>query len=46
MISGSPRGPVLLDGDFDQDKEHYWVDVAIDWLTGQITDKQIEVLNE
>jgi hypothetical protein len=46
LISGSPRGPVLFDGDFDQDKEHYWVHVAIDRLTGQVIDKQIEVVNE
>ena len=46
MISGSPRGRVLLDGDFDQDKEHYWVDAAIDRFTGQVIDKQMEVVNE
>jgi hypothetical protein len=30
---------VLLNGDFNQDKEHYWVDAAIDLFTGQVIDK-------
>jgi len=27
-------------------KQHYWVHVAIDGFTGQVIDKQIEVVNE
>jgi hypothetical protein len=27
-------------------EQHYWVHVAIDRLTGQVLDKQIEVVNE
>jgi hypothetical protein len=27
-------------------EQHYWVHVAIDRFTGQVIDKQIEVVNE
>jgi hypothetical protein len=27
-------------------EQHYWVSVAIDRFTGQVIDKQIEVVNE
>jgi hypothetical protein len=27
-------------------EQHYWIDVAIDRFTGQVIDKQIEVVNE
>jgi hypothetical protein len=27
-------------------EQHYWVRVAIDRFTGQVVDKQIEVVNE
>ena len=29
-----------------QGEQHYWVHVAIDRFSGQVTDKQIEVVNE
>ena len=29
-----------------QGEQHYWVHVAIDRFTGQVIDKQIEVVNE
>jgi hypothetical protein len=29
-----------------QGEQHYWVHVAIDRFTGQVLDKQIEVVNE
>ena len=35
------RGGFLVDGE-----QHYWVHVAIDRFTGQVVDKQIEVVNE
>jgi hypothetical protein len=36
-----------LQNDFVVEREqHYWVHVAIDRYTGQVLDKQIEVVNE
>ena len=31
---------------FNVDEVHYWVHVAVDRFTGQVLDKQIEVVNE
>jgi hypothetical protein len=30
----------------EESEQHYWVRVAIDRFTGQVLDKQIEVVNE
>ncbi len=36
-----------LQNDFiAEGEQHYWVHVAIDRFTGQVIDKQIEVVNE
>jgi hypothetical protein len=31
---------------FVEGEQHYWVHIAIDRFTGQVLDKQIEVVNE
>jgi hypothetical protein len=38
---------ISLPNDFIvEGEQHYWVHVAIDRFTGQVIDKQIEVVNE
>jgi hypothetical protein len=41
------RNATSLQNDFVvEGEEHYWIHVAIDRFTGQVLDKQIEVVNE
>ena len=49
LISQSGRyapGETDLKSFIVEGEQHYWVHVAIDRLTGQVIDKQIEVVNE
>ena len=49
MIARSGRYPPnanSLAGFMVEGETHYWVHVAIDRFTGQVIDKQIEVVNE
>jgi hypothetical protein len=49
VIAQSGRYPTnasTLGGFLVEGEQHYWVHVAIDRLTGQVIDKQIEVVNE
>jgi hypothetical protein len=39
--TGNPLAAFLVEGE-----KHYWVHVAIDRLTGQVIDKQVEVVRE
>jgi hypothetical protein len=39
-------GRSLQDGFGSEGEQHYWVHVTIDRFTGQVLDKQIEVVNE
>jgi hypothetical protein len=41
-----PPGANSLAGFMVEGEQHYWVHVAIDRFTGQVIDKQIEVVNE
>jgi hypothetical protein len=41
-----PPNAKSLAGFIVEGEHHYWVHVAIDRLTGQIIDKQIEVVTE
>ena len=41
-----PPNASTLPGFLVEGKQHYWVHVAIDRFTGQVIDKQIEVVNE
>jgi len=41
-----PPNASTLAGFLVEGEQHYWVDVAIDRFTGQVIDKQIEVVNE
>ena len=41
-----PPNASTLQGFFVEGEQHYWVHVAIDRFTGQVVDKQIEVVNE
>ena len=41
-----PPQPSGLDGFVVEGEQHYWVHVAIDRLTGQVIDKQVEVVKE
>jgi len=43
---GYPTGSNALSNFNVQGEQHYWVHVAIDRFTGQVIDKQIEVVNE
>lgn len=43
---GYPPGSSALTNFNIQGEQHYWVHVAIDRFTGQVIDKQIEVVNE
>jgi hypothetical protein len=42
----SPNATSLANGFVVNGEQHYWVHVAIDRFTGQVIDKQIEVVNE
>ena len=49
VVAQSGRYPInasTLAGFLVEGEQHYWVHVAIDRLTGQVIDKQIEVVNE
>jgi hypothetical protein len=39
--AGNLQNDFIVEGE-----QHYWVHVAIDRFTGQVIDKQIEVVNE
>jgi hypothetical protein len=41
-----PSNASTLAGFLVEGEQHYWVHVAIDRFTGQVVDKQIEVVNE
>ena len=41
-----PPGGSALDNFLVQGQQHYWVHVAIDRLTGQVVDKQVEVVRQ
>src|SRR5439155_16520110 len=41
-----PNANNLQNGFIVEGEQHYWVHVAIDRFTGQVIDKQIEVVNE
>ena len=41
-----PPNASTLAGFLVEGEQHYWVHVAIDRFTGQVIDKQIEVVNE
>ena len=41
-----PPNASTLAGFLVEGEQHYWVHVAIDRFTGQVVDKQIEVVNE
>ncbi len=41
-----PPNASTLAGFLVEGEQHYWVHVAIDRFTGQVLDKQIEVVNE
>ena len=41
-----PNAQSLQDGFVVEGEQHYWVHVAIDRFTGEVLDKQIEVVNE
>jgi hypothetical protein len=41
-----PTNASTLAGFLVEGEQHYWVHVAIDRFTGQVIDKQIEVVNE
>ena len=41
-----PPNANTLAGFMVEGEQHYWVHVAIDRFTGQVIDKQIEVVNE
>jgi len=41
-----PPNASTLAGFVVEGEQHYWVHVAIDRLTGEVLDKQIEVVNE
>jgi len=41
-----PNATSLQNGFVVEGEQHYWVHVAIDRFTGQVLDKQIEVVNE
>jgi len=41
-----PNAQLLRDDFVVEGEQHYWVHVAIDRFTGQVIDKQIEVVNE
>jgi hypothetical protein len=41
-----PPNASSLAGFLVEGEQHYWVHVAIDRFTGQVVDKQIEVVNE
>jgi hypothetical protein len=41
-----PSSASTLAGFLVEGEQHYWVHVAIDRFTGQVVDKQIEVVNE
>jgi len=41
-----PPNASTLQGFLVEGEQHYWVHVAIDRFTGQVVDKQIEVVNE
>jgi len=41
-----PPNASALAGFLVEGEQHYWVHVAIDRFTGQVIDKQIEVVNE
>jgi hypothetical protein len=41
-----PNAQTLRDDFIVEGEQHYWVHVAIDRFTGQVIDKQIEVVNE
>jgi hypothetical protein len=41
-----PNAQSLRDDFIVEGEQHYWVHVAIDRFTGQVIDKQIEVVNE
>ena len=49
VVAQSGRYPInasTLAGFLVEGEQHYWVHVAIDRFTGQVVDKQIEVVNE
>src|SRR5439155_15543212 len=49
VVAQSGRFPInatTLAGFLVEGEQHYWVHVAIDRLTGQVIDKQIETVNE
>jgi hypothetical protein len=49
VIAQSGRYPTTansLAGFLVEGEQHFWVHVAIDRFTGQVADKQIEVVNE
>ena len=41
-----PTASSLRDDFIVEGEQHYWVHVAIDRFTGEVLDKQIEVVNE
>src|SRR2546428_464072 len=41
-----PNGANLQNDVVVEGEQHYWVNIAIDRFTGQVIDKQIEVVNE
>ena len=41
-----PNGTNLQNDFVVEGEQHYWVNIAIDRFTGQVIDKQIEVVNE
>jgi hypothetical protein len=41
-----PKRHAILAGFLVEGEQRYWVHVAIDRFTGQVIDKQIEVVNE
>jgi hypothetical protein len=41
-----PSNASSLAGFLVEGEQHYWVHVAIDRFTGQVVDKQIEIVNE
>jgi hypothetical protein len=41
-----PNATSLQNDFIVEGEQHYWVHVAIDRFTGQVIDKQIEVVNE
>jgi hypothetical protein len=44
--SFKPNATSLHNDSVIETEQHYWVHVAIDRFTGQVIDKQIEVVNE